>query len=121
MSIMDDVMHDIPAGTFQCDEIWFYVWKKDKRLVDGERHDLGIGSQYIFLATDAGTKLVPSYCIGKRVPELAFGLIVDVAERIIGCPTIITDWFAPNLDAVEMAFGADVDFAQLIKTVSEAR
>ena len=52
---------------------------------------------------------------------LANGLMVDLHDRIIGAPTIITDGFNPYLEAVERAFGDDCRFAQLIKTVSEIR
>ena len=121
MTIMDDLMHHIPAGTYQVDELWCFVAKKDRQLIDGERYNPELGSQYIFVAMDADTKLVPSYRVGKRIPELAYGLMVDLRERIVGKPTIITDGFDPYLEAVEIAFGADVHFAQLIKSVSEAR
>ena len=122
MSLMDDLMRDIPAGTYQCDEVWCYVRKKDKRLTLDEKHNPEIGSQFIFIAMGTETKLIPSWRIGKRVPELAYGLIVDLADRMNGGrPIIITDGFGPYLDAVDAAFGVDVDFAQLIKVVSEIR
>ncbi len=120
MTIMDDVIRDVPAGVIQCDEIWTYVRKKDKRLNQIERHNPVIGSQFIFVAMDADTKLVPCYQVGKRIPEIANGFMLNLRERLVGRPTIITDGFGPYLDAVELAFGRDVKFAQLIKTVSES-
>ena len=117
MSIMDDLMQDIPAGTYQCDEIWTFVGKKDKRINGEDASE--IGSQYIFVAMDANTKLVPSYRIGKRVPEVAYGLMMDLRERISGRPQIITDGFKPYQEAVRAAFRGNVDFAQLIKVVRE--
>ncbi len=122
MSLMDDLMQDIPAGTYQCDEIWTFVSKKDKRLRPDERNSAEIGSQFIFIAMEAETKLIPSWQIGKRVPEIAYGLMVDLADRMNGGrPTIITDGYGPYLDAVDAAFGVNVDFAQLVKVVSEIR
>ncbi len=121
MTLMDDLMHDIPAGTIQVDEMWTYVHKKDKRLMPSEKHNPEIGSQFIFIAMDADTKLIPSYRIGKRIQEVANGLMVDLAERINGRPRIITDGFIPYIEAVETAFGAGADFAQLVKVVSEIR
>ncbi len=121
MTIMDDVIRNVPAGIIQCDEIWTYVHKKDKRLNQIERHNPVIGSQFIFVAMDADTKLVPCYQDGKRIPEIANGFMLNLRERLVGRPTIITDGFGPYLDAVELAFGQDVKFAQLIKTVSESR
>jgi IS1 family transposase len=71
---------------------------------------------------DAQTKLVPSYRVGKRVPEIAYGLMADLRERIVGRPTIITDGYGPYYEAVRDAFGRDhVDFAMLVKTVREGR
>ncbi len=121
MTIMDDVMQEIPAGTYQVDEIWTFVGKKDKRLAPVEKSNPEIGSQFIFVAMDASTKLVPSFRVGKRIPEVAYGIMVDLAERIVGRPTVITDGFGPYLDAVDAAFGVEVDFAQLVKVVSEIR
>ena len=119
MTIMDDYVRDVPAGVIQCDELWTFVGKKDKRLngTDGAN----LGSQYIFVAMDADTKLVPSYRIGKRLPVMAYGLMADLRERLVGRPTIITDGLEAYLDAVERAFGRDVRFAQLVKTVREVR
>lgn len=121
MTIMDDVIRDVPAGVIQCDEIWTYVRKKDKRLNQIERHNPVIGSQFIFVAMDADTKLVPCYQVGKRIPEIANGFMLNLRERLVGRPTIITDGFDPYFEAVELAFGQDVRYAQLIKTVSEIR
>ncbi len=95
MTLMDDLMRDIPAGTYQVDEIWTFVGKKDKRLAPVEKSNPEIGSQFIFVAMDASTKLVPSFRVGKRIPEVAYGIMVDLAERIVGRPTIITDGFGP--------------------------
>ena len=121
MSIMDETIRDVPAGVIQCDEIWTYVRKKDRRLNQIERHNPVIGSQFILVAMDADTKLVPCYQVGKRIPEIANGFMLNLRERLVGRPTIITDGFDPYPWAVEMAFGQDVRYAQLIKTVSENR
>ena len=122
MGLMDDLMRDIPTGVYQCDEVWCFVRKKDKRLTLEEKHDPEIGSQFIWIAMEAETKLIPSWRVGKRIPEVAYGLMVDLADRMNGGrPTIITDGFGPYLDAVDAAFGVNVDFAQLIKVVSEVR
>ena len=121
MTIMDDVIRNVPAGVIQCDEIWTFVRKKDRRLNQLERHNPVIGSQYIFVAMDADTKLVPCYQVGKRIPEVANGFMLNLRERLVGRPTIITDGFDPYFEAVELAFGQNVRYAQLIKSVSEIR
>ena len=39
--------------------------------------------------------------------------MLDASERIVGRPQVTTDAHSPYLQAVESAFGADVDYAQL--------
>ena len=119
MTLMEDTIQDIPAGTYQCDEIWCFVGKKDARLTEDERRDPEIGSQFIFVAMDTETKLVPCFRIGKRLSIIAHGLMADLRQRVIGRPTIITDGFEAYQMAVQRAFGYRVDFAQLIKTVHQ--
>jgi hypothetical protein len=65
--------------------------------------------------------LVLSHSIGKRTPETTQAFMLDLRERIIGRPTIITDGFGPYLDAVPLAFGRNVDFGMLVKSYSEGR
>ena len=64
---------------------------------------------------DRTSKLVLSYVVGKRNAENATALMVDLASRLHGRPNITTDGFAPYLEAVETAFGMEVDYAELIK------
>lgn len=124
MTLMDDFLRGIPAGTVQVDEVWTFVSKKDRVLGPSEKNAEEVGSQYIFVAMDAKTKLVPCFQVGKRCPEVAFGIMAELRERLVGRPQIITDGFGPYFDAVADAFGATpfndiVDYAQLVKTVKE--
>ena len=61
MTIMDDLMQDIPTGVYQCDEIWCFVRKKDKHLKPDEKKNPEVGSQFIFIAMEAESKLIPSW------------------------------------------------------------
>lgn len=121
MSIMDDVIRDVPAGTIECDEIWSFVGKKDKQVYKQHKDDqLDVGSQYIALAMDRDTKLVLAYQIGKRVPELALGVMSVLSERVVGKPTIITDAWGPYFNAVTACFGNNgADYGILVKVVRE--
>ena len=121
MSLMEDTIRSVPAGTYQVDEFWCFVGKKDKMLTDAERSNPEICSQFIFVPMDRDTKLVPCFRIGKRTTEVAFGLMDDLHERIAGRPKIITDGFSEYVPAVLMTFHDNVDFAQLIKAVREPR
>ena len=122
MTLLEDHVRDVPAGTIQCDELWGFVGKKDARLKAEELKDSEKGSQYLWIAMDADTKLVISHQIGKRELAMATGLIVDVKERITGKPTIITDGLVHYFDAVHHNFGRfGANFAQLVKVVKEGK
>jgi len=122
MSLMEDTVKDVPAGTIECDELWTYVKKKDQRYPLEKPGPWEEGSQFIAVAMDRQTKLVLSYRVGKRVNELAYGLISDVQERVVGKPTIITDGWTAYFDATAQIFGRDgCNFAQLVKIVKDQK
>ena len=81
---------------------------------DGQ-NDREIGDQHTWVATDRDSKLVLSYVIGKRNAHNALALMTDLCGRLANRTQLTTDGFAPYAGAVEDAFGADIDFAQLIK------
>ncbi len=122
MGIMDDVVRDVPAGTIECDEVWTYVKKKDHRFPLEKPGPWDEGSQFVALAMDRDTKLVITVRVGKRVAELALGVIGDLKEKVIGKPTIVTDGWNAYFDAVSAIYGRDgVNFAQLVKTVTDRK
>ncbi len=112
--VMDEEIRDVQVWRIEADELWTFVQKKQKRIREHE-DDRQIGDQYTYVAMDRASKLVLSYVVGKRNAENAMSLMVDLESRLHGRPQITTDGFAPYLEAVETAFGMDVDFAQLIK------
>ena len=96
----------------QCDEIWTYVQKKQRQVRDGNRE---IGDQWVFVAMDAETKLIASFCVGKRSIENTRGLMVDLHGRLANQIQLTTDGFHFYTKVVEETFGLDVDYAQLMK------
>ncbi len=81
--IMDERMHNLECRLIQADEIWCYVGKKQSHLTPEEkafRHDLG--SQYVFVALDPKTKLIPAYEVGKRNMETTCRFALNLAERL---------------------------------------
>src|SRR5262249_12530480 len=114
--LMDRELRNIEARLIQCDELWTYVGKHDKRLTAEEKKNDEIGSQFVFVAMDSATKLVPSFEVGKRTFATAHAFMYDLRRRLAGRPTIVTDGFSPYIDAVERTFGPGADFAQLVKT-----
>lgn len=110
--LLDSKLRNIRAKRVQVDEIWTYVFKKQARLRSDSRE---MGDQYVFIGMDADTKLVISHLVGKRNHETTFCFIRDLKDRLALRPQITTDGFAPYIPSIEDHFGADVDYAQLIK------
>lgn len=98
----------------QCDEVWSFIGAKAKN-VRPEREIEGWGDVWTWTAIDADTKLCVAYLIGGRDGGSAREFMQDVEKRIRGRIQITTDGHRVYLDAVEDAFGADIDYAQLQK------
>ena len=113
--ILDEKVQNVTANHIQADEIWTFVRKKQKRVKFDDPKSWG--DAYCFISLDAETTLVINHRVGKRTGQTTLHFIRDLFERLAeGCkPQLTTDGFTPYIDAVEDAFGADVDFAQLVK------
>ncbi len=103
---------DLPCKRIQCDEIWSYVGAKQKQVNAGAH---GIGDVWTWTAIDADTKLVPTWLVGDRGLDTAKRFVSDLAGRLANRVQVTSDGHGCYVDAVEGAFGADVDFAQLVK------
>ncbi len=117
-NLLDERMQNLHCQQIQADEIWAFVYKKQKRIKSNES-DKTIGDQYIFVAMDAATKLIPSFLVGKRNPTNAIQFIEDLKSRLNSRIQITTDGLRDYFDAIELAFGTEVDYAQLIGVPSE--
>ncbi len=80
----------------------------------------GAGDTWTWTALDADTKLIVSHFVGGRDGECAMMFMDDVAKRLATRVQLTTDGHRAYLDAVEGAFGCDVDFAQLVKIYGAA-
>jgi IS1 family transposase len=116
--LLDSKMQSLPCKIVQADEIWCFVGKKEKRITAKDNPEL-VGDQYVFVAMDSETKLVPCFRVGKRNAENTWYFVQDLQERLANRVQLTTDGFRPYLPAVEDAFGAGVDYAMLIKTYGE--
>ncbi len=112
--LLDRMVRRVRTKRVQVDEIWTYVFKKEARL-NGEDNHAEMGDQYVFIGMDADSKLVISHLVGKRDAATAFYLIQDLKDRVAHRIQLTTDGFRPYLMAVEDNFGADVDYAMLVK------
>jgi len=112
-ALLDTKIRRVPARRVQVDEIWTYIFKKQALITDDDPPERG--DQYVFIGMDADTKLVISHLIGKRDAATAFYLISDLKDRLAYRVQLTTDGFRPYLAAVEDNFGADIDYAMLVK------
>lgn len=111
----DKVFRNLKCRRLQCDEIWSFVYAKDKNVPEHLRGAEGIGSVWTWTAIDADTKLVPSWFLGTRDAGAAYHFIHDLKSRLANRVQLTTDGHKAYLTAIEDAFGADVDYAMLQK------
>ena len=100
----------------ECDEIWAFVYAKEKAVPTAKAAPDGAGDVWTFTALDADSKLITSYLVaGERDGETALVFMDDLRGRLEDRPQLTTDGLIAYVGAVEGAFGGDVDFAQVIK------
>src|ERR1700733_2446502 len=114
MKFHDEHVRNVRVRRLQCDEIWAYVGAKAKNVSIAKK-EIGWGDVWTWVGIDADTKLVVSYLVGGRGGDWATDFMQDCANRIRNRVQITTDGHKAYLEAVENAFGADVDYAQLQK------
>jgi IS1 family transposase len=113
-SLLDRKMRNLPCKQLQFDELWGFIGKKQRHVRPDDNPELG--DVWTFCAIDSNTKIVPSFKVGKRDLATANLFVSDVASRMSNRVQISSDALRAYVDAVELAFGANVDFAQIIKT-----
>jgi IS1 family transposase len=116
----DQVLRDLPCRRIQLDEIWAFTYCKERRVPFAKRAPEDAGDTWTWVAICADTKLVPSWLVGDRSGETAIRFICDLSGRLASRVQITSDGHRAYLEAVEAGFGADVDYAQLIKLYGEA-
>ena len=115
LAIHDETVRDVKASRIQCDEIWSFCHAKQKNVATAKAAPEGAGDVWTWTALDADTKLIVSFFVGDRSGESAMLLMDDLRDRLANRVQLTTDGHKAYLEAVEGAFGSDVDFAQLIK------
>lgn len=117
----DMVLRNLPCKRIQCDEIWSFVYAKQKNVAGAVAAPKGAGDAWTWTAICADTKLVASWMIGGRDAGYAHDFMQDLASRLANRVQLTTDGHHAYLKAVEGAFGVDVDYAMLIKIYGEAK
>lgn len=114
----DKAMRNLPCKRIQCDEIWSFCGMKEKNVPKEHEGELGYGDVYTWTAICPDTKLIPSYLVGKRNVEYANVFMQDLAARLASRVQLTSDGHHAYVEAVEGAFGFDIDFAMLVKHYS---
>lgn len=110
----DKAMRNLPCKRIQCDEIWSFCGAKEKNASPEKKRE-GWGDVWTWTAICPDTKLVPCWFIGDRHAGSAYHFMHDLAERLTSRVQLTTDGLRAYLEAVESAFGSEIDYAQLIK------
>jgi len=111
----DDHVCHLLTKRIQCDEIWAFCYAKQKNVPPEKAGQFGYGDIWTWTALDSDSKLIVSYMVGLRDAGYAHEFMRDVASRLARKVQLTTDGLRVYLDAVDDAFGGDVDYAQLIK------
>ncbi|MDX8528014.1 IS1 family transposase [Mesorhizobium sp. MSK_1335] len=115
----DREVRNVTSKRIQCDEIWSFVGAKAKNVSTMKQPVEGAGDVWTWTALDSDTKLIVSWLVGGRDGEYALAFMDDVKDRIANRVQLTTDGHRAYLNAVEEAFGADSDYAMLVKQYGE--
>jgi IS1 family transposase len=115
----DRVLRDLPCKRLQLDEIWAFCYAKQRNVMVAKAAPEDAGDIWTWVALDADTKLVPSWRVGDRSGGTAIEFVCDLSHRLANRVQLTSDGHRAYLEAVEAGFGADVDYAQLIKLYGE--
>jgi IS1 family transposase len=116
----DEKVRNIKAKRVQVDEIWSFTYAKQKNVAKAKKAPAEAGDTWTWTAIEADTKLIVSYLVGGRDGEYALAFMDDLRARLANKVQLTSDGHKAYLEAVEEAFGADVDYAQLIKLYGNA-
>jgi IS1 family transposase len=115
--IMHEKMRDLPCKRIEVDELWAYVYSKQKNVTK-QRKALNHGDVWTWIALDPETKLIPSYLVGQRDAYHARAFMEDLASRLRCRVQISSDGYNAYESAIERGFGSEVDYGQVVKVYS---
>lgn len=127
-NFLDRWMRNLTLNHIEADEIWTFCKKKQRKLTGAEKDNPKLGDQYLYIALDLETKLIPSFVIGKRTSEVTEVFMQDLAGRLViappwhprPSPQISTDGWQGYPNAIDDAFGGSVSYGQIIKDFANA-
>lgn len=116
----DANVRNVKAKRIQVDEIWSFTYAKQKNIANAKSAPERAGDTWTWTAIDADSKLIVSYFVGGRDGECAMWFMDDLRSRLANRVQLTSDGHKAYLEAVEGAFGADIDYAQLVKLYGNA-
>ena len=117
----EEIFNNLPCKRIEVDEIWAFCKMKEKNVPATLKGEIGLGDVYTWVAFCPDTKIVPCYLVGRRDLEHAKEFADDLASRLKHRIQLTSDGYKPYLEAVEGAFGSDVDYAMLVKNYGGER
>ena len=112
----DEHLRDLPCKTIEADEIWSFVYSKQKNVPEELKGQFGVGDVWTWTALCADTKLIASWYVGGRALEDAHAFMEDLKGRLAGRIQLTTDGHQAYVAAVGLNFKQDIDWAQIQKT-----
>ena len=109
-AFQDQALRDLPCRRIQVDEIWSFIYAKEKNVVRAKAAPPEAGDVWTWTAICADTKLIPSWRVGDRSGETAIEFMDDLRPRLANRVQLTSDGHKSYLEAVEGAFGGDVDY-----------
>ncbi|HEX3797402.1 MAG TPA: hypothetical protein VH413_01775 [Verrucomicrobiae bacterium] len=115
--IQDEKFRKLDCTNVEVDELWGFIGKKKKHATAKDMVT-GVGDVWTFIALDVDSKLIPQFTVGKRDMYHAQAFMSNLSERLSNRIQLTTDALAAYPDAVERAFGSEIDYGQIVKTFS---
>jgi IS1 family transposase len=116
----DRVFRNLTCKRIQVDEIWAFVYAKQKNVAGAKKAPANAGDVWTWTAIDADTKLIPSWFVGGRDSDAAIIFMDDLKSRLANRVQLTSDGHKAYLEAVEAAFGSDIDYAMLVKIYGQS-
>jgi IS1 family transposase len=115
LDYQDEHLRNLPCERIQCDEIWSFVYAREKNVPKDKKDQFGYGDVWTWTSICADTKLVPCWHVGERNIPAARSFIGDLASRLAKRVQLSTDGHKPYLNAVDETFDGEIDYGVAVK------